>query len=142
MELEKQSENILLIGDFNRRNKLWDRNANNNSRMGLILEDILNYHGFYVTTNTDFTYQQSTMVSNSGKNTADLTLTCGLKNKVVTKDFTLIKTRHKAFEMLIEQEPSFKLNPKFKTKKKNANWEKWKQFIQEPLEDYSTNVPL
>ena len=75
MELEKQSENILLIGDFNRRNKLWDRNAKNNSRMGLILEDILNYHGFYVTTNTDFTYQQSTMVSNSGKSTIGLTLT-------------------------------------------------------------------
>ena len=141
MELEKQSENILLIGDFNRRNKLWDRNANNNSRMGLILEDILNYHGFYVTTNTDFTYQQSTMVSNSGKSTIDLTLTRRLKNiKVVRKDFILIKTRHKAIEMLIEQEPSFKPNHKFRTK--NADWEKWKQFLQAPLEDYSTNFPL
>ena len=141
MELEKQSENILLIGDFNRRNKLWDRNANNNSRMGLILEDILNYHGFYVTTNTDFTYQQSTMVSNSGKGTIGLNLNRDLKNiRVVTKDFTLIKTRHKAIEILIDQEPSFKPNPKFRTK--NADWEKWKQFLQAPLEDYSTNFPL
>ena len=66
---------------------------------------------------------------------------CGLKNiKVVTKDFTLIKTRHKAIEILIEQEPSFKPNPKSKTK--NADWEKWKQFLQAPLEDYSTNFPL
>ena len=30
--------------------------------MGLILEDIINRHGFYIATNTDFTYQQSTMV--------------------------------------------------------------------------------
>ena len=66
MELEKhKGENILLIGNFNSRNNIWDRNANNNSRMGLILEDIINRHGLYITTNTDFTYQQSTMVSNS-----------------------------------------------------------------------------
>ena len=80
------------------------------------------------------------MVSNSGKNTIDLTLTHGLKNiKAVTKDFTLVKTRHKAIEILIEQEPSFKPNPKSKTK--NADWEKWKQFLQALLEDYSTNSP-
>ena len=49
MELEKhKGENILLIGDFNSRNKIWDRNANNNSRMGLILEILL----------TDITKQQ------------------------------------------------------------------------------------
>ena len=76
VELEKhKGENILLIGDFNSRNKIWDRNTNHNSRMGLILEDIINQHGLYITTNTDFTYQQSTMVSNSGKSTIGLTLT-------------------------------------------------------------------
>ena len=68
MELEKhKGENILLIGDFNSRNKTWDRNANNNSRMGLILEDIINRHRLYITANTDFTYQQSTMVSTVAK---------------------------------------------------------------------------
>ena len=67
MELEKhKGENILLIGDFNSRNKTWDRNANNNSRMGLILEDI-NRHRLYITANIDFTYQQSTMVSTVAK---------------------------------------------------------------------------
>ena len=81
MELEKyKDENILQIGDFSSRNKIWDGNANNNSRMGLILEDIINRHGLYIATNTDFTYQQSIMVSNSGKSTIDLTLTRGLKN--------------------------------------------------------------
>ena len=109
--------------------------------MGLILDDIINQHGLYITTNTDFTYQQSTMVRNSGKSTIDLTLTHGIKNiKVVRKDFTFIKTKHKAIEILIEQEPSFKPNPKFRTK--NGDWEKWKQFLQAPLEDYSTNFPL
>ena len=80
------------------------------------------------------------MVSNSGESTIDLTLTHGLKNKVVTKDFTLIKTRQKAIEILIEQGPSFKPNPKFRTK--NADWEKWKQFLKAPHEYYSTNFPL
>ena len=108
--------------------------------MGIILEDI-NRHNLYITENTDFTYQESTMVSNSGKSTIDLTLTRRPKNiKVVRKDFILIKTRHKAIEMLIEQEPSFKPNHKFRTK--NADWEKWKQFLQAPLEDYSTNFHL
>ena len=141
-ELEKhKGENILLIGDFNNGNKIRDRNASNNSRMGLILEDIINRHGLCFATITDFTYQQSTMVSNSGKDTIELTLTCGLKNiKVVTKDFTLIKIRHKAIEILIEQEPSLKPNPKFKTK--NADCGKWKQFLQAPIEDYFTNFPL
>ena len=74
--------------------------------MGLILEDIINQHGLYIKINTGFTYQQYTMVSNSGKSSVDLTLTRGLKNiKLVTKDFTLIKTRHKAIEILIDQEP-------------------------------------
>ena len=33
-----------------------------------------------------------------------------------------------------------KPNPKFKTT--NADWEKWEQFLQAPLEDYSTSLPL
>ena len=86
---QNKGENILLIGNFNSRNKTWDRNANINSRMGRILEDIINRHGLYITTNTDCTYQQSAMVCNIGKSTIDLTLTRGLKNiKIVTKDFT------------------------------------------------------
>ena len=81
------------------------------------------------------------MVSNNGEIIIDLTLTRDLKNiKVLTKDFTLIKTRHKAIEILIDQEPWFNPNPKFRAK--NADWEKWKQFLQAPLEDYSTNFPL
>ena len=55
--------------------------------MGLIIEDIINSHGLYITTNTDYTYQQSKIVSNSDKSTIDLTLVHSLKNiKVVTKD--------------------------------------------------------
>ena len=122
MEKHK-GENILLIGDFNSRNKKWDTNANNISKVCLICEDIINRHGLYIATNTDFTYQQLTMVSSSGKNTINVTLTRGLKNiKVVRKDFTLTKTKQKAIEILIEQEPSFKPNPKFKTE--NADWKK------------------
>ena len=54
--------------------------------MGIILEDI-NRHNLYITENTDFTYQESTMVSNSGKSTIDLTLTRGLKNVKVAKGY-------------------------------------------------------
>ena len=65
------------------------------------------------------------MVSNSGKSTIDLNRTRGLQNiRVVTEVFTSIKTMHKPTEILIEQEPSFNPNPKFRTK--NADWKKWK----------------
>ena len=43
-------------------------------------------------------------------------------------------------EFLIEQEYKFKHNKKFKSR--NADWERWKQFLQAPLEDYSTTFPL
>ena len=85
--------------------------------MGLILEDLINQHGLYIKTNTGFTYQQYRMVSNSGKSSIELTLTRGLKNmKLVTKDSTLIKIRHKAIEILIDQEPWLNPNPKFRKK--------------------------
>ena len=81
------------------------------------------------------------MVSNSGKSTTDLNRARGLQNiKVVTEVFTSIKTMHKPTEILIEQELSFNPNPKFRTE--NADWEKWKQFPQAPLEGYFTNFPL
>ena len=42
MELEKQKgENIPLIGDFSSRNKIWDKNANDNSRMDPNLKTLL-----------------------------------------------------------------------------------------------------
>ena len=48
--------------------------------MGFILEDLIKHHAFSITTNTDFTYQQSITVSNSSKSTTDLTLTRGFEN--------------------------------------------------------------
>ena len=70
--------------------------------MGLILEKIINRHGFYIITTTDITYQQSVMASKSGKSTIDLTLTRGLKNIKVVKKCYLNKTSHKAIKVLIE----------------------------------------
>ena len=59
--------------------------------------------------------------------------------KVGIKDFTVIKVRHKAIEILIGQQPPSNPNPKFKTK--NAVWKKWEQFLQAPLQDYYRNFP-
>ena len=50
--------------------------------MGLIIVDIINRHGLYIKKNTDFTYQQSTMVRKSGKSTIDLTLNGPVLDKV------------------------------------------------------------
>ena len=141
MELEKhKGENILLVGDFNSKNTLWDKNAKTNNKMGQVLEDIINRHGLYIATDLDFTYQQSVQVSNSGKSTIDLTLSRGLQNvKVAAKNLDLIKTRHQAIEILIEEDIDQKQNPRFKTK--NADWEEWKKVLQPKLEEYHANFP-
>ena len=141
MELEKhKGENILLVGGFNSKNTLWDKNAKTNNKMGQVLEDIINRHGLYIATDLDFTYQQSVQVSNSGKSTIDLTLSRGLQNvKVAAKNLDLIKTRHQAIEILIEEDIDQKQNPRFKTK--NADWEEWKKVLQPKLEEYHANFP-
>ena len=81
MELEKhKGKAILLIGDFNCRNTLWDKHIKRNTKMGKLLEDIINRHNLFIATDADSTYQQSVSINNSGKSTNDLTLTSGLAN--------------------------------------------------------------
>ena len=81
------------------------------------------------------------MVSNSGKSNIDLTLTRGLKNiKFVTKYFTLKKQGTEPLKSQFSRNSHSSLIQS--SKQKNADWEKWKQFLQAPQEDYSTNFPL
>ena len=75
--------------------------CNQNSRLGLIFEDIINHHGLHIIANTGFTYHQSTIVSDSGKSTIDLTLTCGLKN---------IKLEKNEFDLQFKNEIEEKIN--------------------------------
>ena len=56
MELEKhKGKAILLVGDFNCRNTLWDKHIKRNTKMGKLLEDIINRHNLFIATDTDFT---------------------------------------------------------------------------------------
>ena len=140
MELEKhKGKAILLVGDFNCRNTLWDKHIKRNTKMGKLLEDIINRHNLFIATDADFTYQQSASINKSGKSTIDLTLTRGLANvKITTKDFDLINTRHKAVEIYIPEASQNKQTPKFRTK--NAVWKDWeKTYI---FDDEITNIHL
>ena len=59
-----------------------------NTKIGKLLEDIINRHNLFIATDVDFTYQQSASINNNGKSTIELTLTRGLANvKITTKDF-------------------------------------------------------
>ena len=103
MELEKhKGKSILLVGDFNCRNALWDKHIKRNTKISKLLEDIINRHNLFVATDADFIYQQSASINKSGKSTIDLTLTRSLANvKITTKDFDLINTKHKGVEIYI-----------------------------------------
>ena len=127
MELEKhKGKAILLVGDFNSRNTLWDKHIKRNTEMGKRLEDIINHHNLFIATDADFTYQQSASINKSVKSTINPTLTRGLANiKITIKDFDLINTRHKAAETYIPEASQNKQTPKFRTK--NAVWKDWKR---------------
>ena len=57
MELKKhKGKAILLAGDFNCRNTLWDKHIKRNTKMGTLLEDIINRHNLFIATDADFTY--------------------------------------------------------------------------------------
>ena len=119
MELEKhKGKASLLVGDFNCRNTLWDKDIKRNTKTGKLLEDIINHHNLFIAADADFTYQQSASINKSGKSTIDLTLTHGLANvKITTKDLDLINTMHKAVEIYIPEASQNKQTSKFRTKK-------------------------
>ena len=50
-----RNENIILLGDFNARNTIWDKQATKNTKLGEILEDIIQRHGLHIVTDVDHT---------------------------------------------------------------------------------------
>ena len=96
-ELEKhRGKNLILLGDFNSRNKIRDKNLTRNTKMGNIL-DIINEHNLFLLTDVDHTYHHSDLNKNAGKSTIDLSLVRGLSNlHIRTRAFDLIKTQHMA----------------------------------------------
>ena len=85
-----KDKSILIVGYFNSCSNTWDKNIQQNNKMGKTLEDIINRHGLNIATDAPYTFKRR---DNSGKSTIDLTLTRGLKNvKVETKEIETIKT--------------------------------------------------
>ena len=55
-ELEKhRRKKLILLGDFNSRNEIWDKNLTRNTKMSNILEDIINQHNLLLLTDVDHT---------------------------------------------------------------------------------------
>ena len=133
-ELEKhRGKYLILLGDFNSRNKIWDKNL---TKMGNILEDIVNEHNLFFSTDVGHTYHHSDLNENAGKSTIDLTLVRGLSNlHIRTRAFDLIKTRHIAIEISVnEQGKKEKTNTHFRTK--NADWSTWERILDTKLKNF------
>ena len=109
--------------------------------MGNILEDITNHHNLFLLTDVDHTYHHSHLNENAGKSTIDLTLVRGLSNlHIRTRAFDLIKTRHMAIEILVnEQEKKEKSNTHFRTK--NADWSIWERTLDTKLKNFQDPFP-
>ena len=133
--LEKlENKNLILVGDFNARNTMWDSNCKNNTKLGVYLENIIQRHGLYIATNTNYTYHHSEIFDNSGKSTIDLTLTRGIKNiNIQTFNIEEIKTRHKAIIITVGEQTNLKCSKTSHFKTKNANWDQWQNFLENNL---------
>ena len=129
------------MGDFNSRNKIWDKNLTRNTKMGNILEHMITQHNLFLSTDVDHTYHHSDLNENAGKSTIDLTLVRGLSNlHIRTRAFDLIKTRHMAIEILVnEQEKKEKRNTHFRTK--NADWSIWERILDTKLKNFQVSFP-
>ena len=63
-----------MLGDFNARNTLQDKHINQNNKMGIASEEVVQRYGLFIATDLDHTYQHLPNYHNSGKSTIDLTL--------------------------------------------------------------------
>ena len=56
---------------------------NQNNKMGIAVEELIQRHGLYVATDLDHTYQHSPNCHNRGKSIVDLSLSHGINNLTV-----------------------------------------------------------
>ena len=141
-ELEKnRGKNLILLGDFNSRNKIWDKNLARNTKMGNICENIINQHNLFLLTDVDHTYHHSDLNENAGKSTIDLTLVRGLSNlHIRTREFDLIKIQCMAIEISVnEQGKKGKRNTHFRTK--NADRSIWERILDTKLKNFQDSFP-
>ena len=90
---------------------------NRNTKIVNILEDIINQHNLFLLTDVDHSYHHSDLNENAGKSTIDLTLVRDLSNlHIRTRAFDLIKTRHTAIEISVNEQGKKKRNTHFRTK--------------------------
>ena len=103
---------------------------NQNNKMGIALEKLIQRHDLYVATDLDHTYQHSPNCHNSGKSTFDLTLSGGINNITFkTREINNSKTSHKTIEIDMENlcDKNRSQTPHFRTQ--NVNWDEWCKFL-------------
>ena len=133
---------LILLGDFNSKNKLWDDNAKYNNRMGKKLEEILTENDLNLC-NTGATTCQTP----NGSSAVDITATRGLPPATWSiTPLSLIKTFHHGILITIPITDGRLPTPhkplRFKTR--NADWNEWKnqtdlQMHELPLPNNSVN---
>ena len=139
---DQRDKAIIILGDFNAQNTLWDKHTNQRNKMGIALEELIQRHSFYVATDLHHTYQHSPNCQNSGKSTIDLTLFHGINNLTVkTREISNIKTRHKAIEIEIRKlsEKSISHTPHFRTQ--GVNWDEWCKSLDKNLSQFISSFP-
>ena len=128
---------MLLLGDFNARHPILDKNCKAPNENGKSLEDIMSQHNVQVQNN-----QNSTYMHKRESKARDLVITRGISDlKCQTKEFDLINTCHKGIITTSQNRRPIINNKKYKTK--GANWNAWKTDLTSSLNKYlNSNVTL
>ena len=139
---DQRDKAITILRDFNAQITLWDKHINQNNKISIALEQLIQRYGLYVATDLDHTYQHPPNCHNTGKSTIDLTLSCGINNLTVkTRGIKNVKARHKATEIDIENlsDKNRSHTPHFRTQ--DANWDEWCKFLDYNLSQFISSFP-
>ena len=69
-----KNEIIILLGDFNARNSVWDKHVKQNTKLGAILGDVIQRLSIYIALNVNHTHHHSRSCEQSDKSAIGLIL--------------------------------------------------------------------
>ena len=140
--MKSQKFTVILLGDFNARNTVRDKHAQQNTKLGAISEDNIQRHSLYIATDVDHIYHHWKIREQSDKSTIDLTFARVMQNiNIKVFDLKTIKTRHTATEIQIEDTNNLCPSTILHFKIKYTEQSRWKSYLDNELSSCITSFP-
>lgn len=133
--LTRRQTTFFALGDFNAKHRQWNNSRANPA--GTIIHDLMQRNGFYVLHPPSHTHHPSDPRKNPS--TFDIGLTNSLLTVSVPRDDPL-SSDHNLVSFTVQLEEEVEIEPNYlRYCFKNANWDNYRSFIDEELEDLNMN---